>query len=648
MSLVWMLMLKGPLVAAYSVPQGLGWPTKSAWRAFGHSLSGANGSSLWSFGMNSAAVCARQGNALSLTEVGHGVCMQDLKCEYERCDEELQGNLPAYSATMRNVLDVQRAVAFAAEHNVSISIKTSGHSYAGSSTMKGSLLLWMSNFEQYNTVSSHTDTCGTPREHVLKVGGGTLWGEAYEAAESAGREIVGGGASTVGAAGGWLQGGGLSVLARNLSYGIDNVVAFDVVLPNASVVTADACSHSDLYWALRGGGGGTFGVVTAAYYRTYEAIPVQRMRVSIDEGAAWSTIDSWIDFWVDKSPSLEHRWAGGYWNVYGVGPLYFRGPRADADATFIDEVMAWREALPAAEQGRVAIGVRTLPRGYVASRMNGCRSGSSNPGCQEFGLPTSDAGTFTLSRTTQYSRMLPSSWAVANGGSGPKTFFKWLARQSDMHSPNWRGGQNSFSYFLGGAVNDVASDATAINPSVRESWANIFLYNDRSFAQLNAALSEAGEAESVCYNHAGHHEPDFETAAWGSNLARLRTIKQLYDPGNLFNCWNCVGYEPISSESLTPDECDPDVSYNCYSPSNDMTVVGIVVAVVGVLCLLITAALICRRWHRKKQGGVAPPFHIRLRRRSSSTFSRPSFRESADASARVSADASAAPSADLA
>ena len=48
MSLVWMLMLKGPLVAAYSVPQGLGWPTKSAWRAFGHSLSGANGSSLWS------------------------------------------------------------------------------------------------------------------------------------------------------------------------------------------------------------------------------------------------------------------------------------------------------------------------------------------------------------------------------------------------------------------------------------------------------------------------------------------------------------------------------------------------------------------------------------------------------------------------
>ena len=69
------------------------------------------------------------------------------------------------------------------------------------------------------------------------------------------------------AAGGWLMGGGLSTLSPQLGLGIDNVLSFDLVLASGDRVRADACSHPELFWALRGGGGGTFGVVTAVHYR---------------------------------------------------------------------------------------------------------------------------------------------------------------------------------------------------------------------------------------------------------------------------------------------------------------------------------------------------------------------------------------------
>ena len=108
----------------------------------------------------------------------------------------------------------------------------------------------MSQFEKYGVVSHFMDSCGSVTDNVLKVGGGQSWGEVYPAAAAAGRDIVGGGGLTVAAAGGWLMGGGLSALSRSFGYGIDNVLAFEVVTADAEVITADACSHADLYWAL--------------------------------------------------------------------------------------------------------------------------------------------------------------------------------------------------------------------------------------------------------------------------------------------------------------------------------------------------------------------------------------------------------------
>ena len=85
-----------------------------------------------------------------------------------------------------------------------------------------------------------------------------------------------GAAVTVGGAGGWLQGGGLGPLDRALGLGIDNALSFEVVLASGELVTADACSQPDLFWALRGGGGGNWGVVVSATSKVHTSLFANR------------------------------------------------------------------------------------------------------------------------------------------------------------------------------------------------------------------------------------------------------------------------------------------------------------------------------------------------------------------------------------
>ena len=349
------------LAASYCIPGHACWPSNSEWQALGESLSQPN--LLWSLSVSSYGTCLAVSSTdpFQLVRTAHGACMVDPNCRWEGCSPDLGVYaLPAYSVEVRTQSDIQTTIRFANTHNISVSIKATGHSYSGSSTMRGSLLIWMKHYTTYGTIGAHTDSCGTTTQHVLKIGGGQNWGDAYAAVHAyGGREIVGGGTMTVSAAGGWLMGGGLSMLSRDLGLGIDNVLGFDVVLANTGAVRADACSQPHLYWALRGGGGGSFAVVTAAYHRTHALTPVivevimhielfgtlgcgNRIECLYNP-ALRGIYRSFISFWVDWSPHLDQRW-GGHWSLSGFH-LYFRGSRADADATFLNHAQglwAWR------------------------------------------------------------------------------------------------------------------------------------------------------------------------------------------------------------------------------------------------------------------------------------------------------------------
>lgn len=177
---------------------------------------------------------------------------------------------------------------------------------------------------------------------------GETWDDVLEAVKGD-YHIVTGGARTVSAAGGWLQGGGLSFTSRKYGIGVDNVVDFRVVLANGTLLVADACTNPDLFWALRGGGGGTYGVVTHVHYKVYPVTKIQRINFGIygtnnieeeDQPAFFSIMKQWLTFWIEKSPTLASNWCGGYWSHSFVELLYC-GSLAQAQLSFLGTFQFW-------------------------------------------------------------------------------------------------------------------------------------------------------------------------------------------------------------------------------------------------------------------------------------------------------------------
>ncbi|KAF9458245.1 hypothetical protein BDZ94DRAFT_1240156 [Collybia nuda] len=192
-----------------------------------------------------------------------------------------QGSIPVIGVDAQSVRDVQTAIRFTSTHNLRLVIKNTGrinfsHDYLGRSTARGSFVLWTHNLKNITYDPSFVPS-GAPSGksyQALTVGAGVQWNEAYDAAKTHNRVIVGGAGLTVGAAGGWVMGGGHGVLAPRHGLGVDNVIEFEVVTADGTHLTVNAFKNTDLFWALRGGGGGTYAIVLLATYATHDLVPL--------------------------------------------------------------------------------------------------------------------------------------------------------------------------------------------------------------------------------------------------------------------------------------------------------------------------------------------------------------------------------------
>jgi len=182
-------------------------------------------------------------------------------------------------------------------------------------------------------------------------GAGVQWIEAYEAARQHNRAIVGAASRSVGAAGGWLAGGGHSVIAPNYglgtpnspvwtkSYslncfvGVDNVLEIMIVTADGGHVIANAYRNEDLFWALRGGGGGTWGVVTSVTYKTHPSTPLSSANLLANSTNASSTKNILAEI-IRLTPSLVEQGYGGYCFIFaGQIQLGFLSPNVTAEET---------------------------------------------------------------------------------------------------------------------------------------------------------------------------------------------------------------------------------------------------------------------------------------------------------------------------
>ncbi|CAE6418437.1 unnamed protein product, partial [Rhizoctonia solani] len=182
-----------------------------------------------------------------------------------------QGSVSPYYIEVKSAEDVSNGFAFSKRTGVPVVIKNSGHDYTGRSLAPGTLALWTQNLKYINYSTSFVpEGCNVSTAPVLTFGAGQDMGSLYEFAEQHNITFIGGSGKTVGAAGGWIQGGGHSILSNKYGMGVDRVRQFRVVTPDGVLRVVNACQNTDLFWALRGGGGGTFGVVMEA---SIEVVP---------------------------------------------------------------------------------------------------------------------------------------------------------------------------------------------------------------------------------------------------------------------------------------------------------------------------------------------------------------------------------------
>ena len=180
-----------------------------------------------------------------------------------------------YAVAARHANDVATAVNFARQNALRLVIKGGGHSYQGTSNAPDSLLIWT---RRMNGIALHDafvpQGCArvSPPQHAVTLGAGAIWMQAYQAVTTrAGRYVQGGGCTTVGVAG-LVQSGGFGSLSKGFGTAAGSLLEAEVVTADGQIRTANACTNADLFWALKGGGGGTFGVVTKVTLRTH-ALP---------------------------------------------------------------------------------------------------------------------------------------------------------------------------------------------------------------------------------------------------------------------------------------------------------------------------------------------------------------------------------------
>jgi hypothetical protein len=165
---------------------------------------------------------------------------------------------PSLIAKCADVTDVIAAVRFGRENSLRVAVRCGGHNAGGLSVCDGGLVIDLSPIRYV-----HVD----PAERTVRTGGGSLWGDVDHATHAFGLAVPSGVISTTGVAGLTL-GGGIGHLTRKYGLTVDNLLSADMVLADGTFVTTSPDENTDLFWAIRGGGG-NFGIVTSFLFRAH-------------------------------------------------------------------------------------------------------------------------------------------------------------------------------------------------------------------------------------------------------------------------------------------------------------------------------------------------------------------------------------------
>lgn len=487
-----------------------------------------------------------------------------------------------YAVAARSTEDVIAAVDFAREHRLRLVIKGGGHSYQGTSNAPDSLLVWtrkMTAITLHDAFVAQGCEGRAEPQRAVTVEAGAIWSQVYDAVTTqAGGYVQGGGCMTVGVAG-LIQSGGFGSFSKAYGLAAASLLQAEVVTADGVARIANACTNPELFWGLKGGGGGSLGIVTRLTLRVHD-LPDEfgavTMSIQASSAAAFRRlIGQIVGFYSEKL--LNPHWGELIRfrpdNVVRVNMVFQGLGRRQARMVWQPFLDAIADApqdykLELAPWGIVALSARRFWAPSFLKKLLGIMQADDRPGAAE-------GNVFWAGDQGQAGQVLhgyQSTWL-------PAALLRQDRREALCDalfaaSRHW-GLSLHVNKGLAGASDEAIAAAkdTATNPAVLDAFALAISgaegppaypgvpghEPDAPLARQHArAVGSAMDALRKLIPDAGSYvsesnffEADWQRSFWGSNYARLLAVKEQYDPEGLFFVHHGVGSEHWSADGFT-------------------------------------------------------------------------------------------------
>ena len=411
--------------------------------------------------------------------------------------------LPRAVAQPLDTADVVAIVRWAVAHDERLAVRSGGHSYAGLSSTTG-LLVDLSRLSAVDVV---------PGGRAV-VGAGATLGEVYDALWMADRRTIpAGSCPTVGVAG-LALGGGHGFTARAFGLACDSLRSMRIVTADGRAHDVSASSRPNLFWALRGGGAGSFGIVTRLTFATRKVGTVTTFALRWPWAAAADAIAAWQAFMAAAPDGLS-------------------------------SVLALR--VPAATGGTPTVAVNGMflgPKAAATAALHDLVAGDPAPSAVTIVQRTFAGATSYFAGGQAERRRIAGSSRVARAPLGPKGRDAVVEAVDDRHAdPRLRGG-GIVLFAFGGAVGRVPRAATAyVHRDARFSLEVLGLWTSPSPAveaanlawirRARQALAPYASGEAL-QNYADRGLAGWKRAYYAENLERLVATKHAVDPADVF------------------------------------------------------------------------------------------------------------------
>ncbi|KAF2832279.1 FAD-binding domain-containing protein [Ophiobolus disseminans] len=450
------------------------------------------------------------------------------------------GAYPAHVVNVSTVAHIQIALNFARNANIRLVIKNTGHDFLGKSLGAGALSIWTHHLKNMEFIEHYNSSSGYEGS-VFKVGAGVVVREIYKAAEKYNVTVTGGICESVGFAGGYIAGGGHTPMSGYYGMAADNIEELQVVTADGHFVTASSTSYPDLFWALRGGGGSTFGIVTSVIVRAHPKTSVVTSTFTYSTGGNITKEIFWqgLRKWWEMFPALADAHTYSYFWVYAepndqltfqMMPFWAPGHTIETSNKLLAPLFTHLRSL----------GIQVNPKTTLYDSFYAAYK--ENWGNETVGYSTGLPGNRLFPRSNwedpvKFERMYAAIKKQSMGGQTVGGYHQ--APQNRLNVDNavssaWR---HALSMMIGMAMVEGGDNATAVQmkEAARELTEDILgPWRDV------APESDFGGAYG---NEANVVEPQWQSSFYGTQYERLLEIKRKWDPQGLFYAPTGVGSE---------------------------------------------------------------------------------------------------------